>query len=103
LAPKAKSVKCFLLTINLKQKIMLAHVYISRPGDREKIVETYEHFLTLSDEELREKCIAAKKQGLFGVHAQALNFIGLWNAARKRNIPFDLTIDSDGLMEFKED
>ena len=82
---------------------MLAHLYISRPGDREKIVETYEHFLTLSDEELREKCVAAKKQGLFGVHAQALNFIGLWNAARKRNIPFDLTIDSNGLMEFNEE
>ena len=59
--------------------------------------------LTLSDEELREKCIAAKKQGLFGVHAQALNFLGLWNAARKRNIPFDLTIDPNGLMEFNEE
>ncbi len=80
---------------------MLAHLYIPRPGDKEKILETYQQFLTLSDEVLREKCIAAKKQGLVGVHSQALHFIGLWNAARKRNIPFDLTINADGLMEFK--
>ena len=82
---------------------MLAHVHIRRQGDEERIQESYNYFMQLSDEEFREKCIYYSKQPFFGVHAQALHFIGLWNAARKRNIPFDLTIDPNGLMEFNEE
>lgn len=51
---------------------MLAHVHIRRQGDEERIQESYNNLIQLSDEELKEKCMYYSKQPFFGVHAQAL-------------------------------
>jgi lipopolysaccharide biosynthesis regulator YciM len=53
---------------------MLAHVHIRRQGDEERIQESYNNLIQLSDEELKEKCMYYSKQPFFGVHAQALFF-----------------------------
>jgi hypothetical protein len=82
---------------------MLAHVHIRRQGDEERIQESYNYFMQLSDEEFREKCIYYRKQPFFGVHAQALFFIALARAAKERQFDFGLKIDPDGLMEFNEE
>ena len=79
---------------------MLAHVHIRRQGDEERIQESYNNLIQLSDEELKEKCMYYSKQPFFGVHAQALFFIALSRAAKERHLVFPLKIDRDGLMEF---
>jgi hypothetical protein len=103
LAPRAKFAKCFLLTINLKQKIMLAHVHIRRQGDEEQIKDRYDSLMKLNDEEFLEKFNYYKKQPFFGVHDQALFFIALSRAAKQRQLDFGLKIDPHGIMEFEEE
>jgi len=82
---------------------MLSQIYSGRPGDAE-IIENYsQDFQKLSDEELCQKCIAAKKQGVFGVHRQSLYLIALFKAAKDRGISTDLDVQSNGIISFNKE
>jgi hypothetical protein len=81
---------------------MLSQIYSGRPGDAE-IIENYsQDFQKLNDEELSQKCIAAKKQGIFGVHRQSLYLIALFKAAKDRGISSHLDVQRNGVISFKE-
>jgi len=82
---------------------MLSQIYLGRPGDEEIIEEYYQHFLAISYEELTQKCITAKKQGIFGVHRQALFLIALKKAAIERGLPTNLNVERNGIISLKED
>ena len=82
---------------------MLSQIYQGRPGDTEIIEEYYQKFLAISYEELTQKCITARKQGVFGVHRQALFLIALNKAAVERGVPTNLDVERNGIIGFKED
>ena len=81
---------------------MLSQIYSGRDGDAE-IIENYsQDFQKLNDEELSQKCIEAKKQGIFGVHRQSLYLIALFKAAKDRSISSHLDVQRNGVISFKE-
>ena len=82
---------------------MLSQIHQGRIGDTEIIEEYYQDFLAISYEELTQKCITAKKQGVFGVHRQALFLIALKKAAIERGVPTNLDVERNGIISFKEE
>jgi len=81
---------------------MLSQIYSGRPGDAEIIKNFSQDFQKLNDEELSQKCIEAKKQGIFGVHRQSLYLIALFKAAKDRGISSHLDVQRNGVISFKE-
>ena len=82
---------------------MLSQIYSGRPGDAE-IIENYsQDFQKLTDEELSQKCIVAKKQGVFGVHRQSLYLIALFKAAKDRGISTHLDVQRNGIISFMKE
>ena len=55
----------------------MQHLYISRSGDREKVLEHIEMLKVLSDEEISKRFESAKKVGIVGSHGQILYLIAL--------------------------
>ena len=81
---------------------MLSQIYSGRDGDAE-IIENYsQDFQKLNDEELSQKCIEAKKQGIFGVHRQSLYLMALFKAAKDRSISSHLDVQRNGVISFKK-
>jgi hypothetical protein len=82
---------------------MLSQIYSGRNGDAE-IIENYsQDFQKLNDEELTQKCIEAKKQGIFGVHRQSLYLITLFKAAKDRGISTHLDVQRNGIISFNKE
>lgn len=81
---------------------MVAHVYISHPGDKQTIKERRESFKTLSGEEIIKAVEREKKIGIVGVHAQILLLIALWFEMRDRSIDSPILVEGN-LIRFKED
>jgi preprotein translocase subunit SecA len=80
---------------------MLSQIYSGRTGDSEIIENYYQNFQKLNDEELSQKCIEAKKQGIFGVHRQSLYLIALFKAAKDRGISAHLDVQTNGVIFLK--
>lgn len=53
------------------------HLYIPRQGDRDYFLNYYNDFMKISDLELENTNISAKKPGLFGTHRQGLRLLAL--------------------------
>ena len=79
---------------------MLSQIYQDRPGDAEIIEDYYQGFQKPEDEELTQKCIVAKRQGIFGVHRQSLYLIGLFKEAKDIAISTDLDVQRNGIITF---
>lgn len=82
---------------------MLSQIYSDRAGDAEIIENYFQAFQKLNDEELSQKCIEAKKQGIFGVHRQSLYLIALFKAAKDRDIPTHLDVQQNGIISFNNE
>jgi preprotein translocase subunit SecA len=81
---------------------MLSQIYSGRDGDAEIIENYLQDFQKLNDEELSQKCIEAKKQGIFGVHRQSLYLMALFKAAKDRSISSHLDVQRNGVISFKK-
>jgi hypothetical protein len=55
----------------------LQHLYISRPGDKDRIRENYASLMDISDEQLVENYNRQARLGIVGVHAQVLFLLAM--------------------------
>ena len=81
---------------------MHGHIYISRIGDREIIMNYIEYFRKMDDEQLQKESENKKKLGIVGVHQQALNLIAFNIVMKERFNDSPVTIEDNCLIQFKE-
>lgn len=81
---------------------MYGHIYTSRTGDREIIINFIESFRKMEDAQLQEQSEQKKKLGILGVHQQALNLIAFNIVMKERFNDSPIIIEDNCLIRFKE-
>lgn len=76
------------------------HLYIPRRGDRDFFINYYNDFMKLSDLELENANISAKKTGLFGVHQQGLRLLALYKASYDKGVTSSIKVEGNSLIGF---
>jgi hypothetical protein len=56
--------------------------------------------MKLSDLELENANISAKKTGLFGVHQQGLRLLALYKASNDKGVPSLIKVEGNSLISF---
>ena len=81
---------------------MDGHIYISRIGDKEIILNYIEDYRKMEDAQLQEQCESKRKLGFVGAHQQALNLIAYNIVMKERFNDSPIIIEDNCLIRFKK-
>ena len=82
-----------------KSKILF-HLYIPRQGVEIFFLDYYNDFMKLSDLELENANVSAKKTGLFGAHQQGLRLLALYKASNDKGVTSSIKVEGNSLISF---